>query len=79
MTEQELRALVRRVVADRLGGASAAPGGHHVQAPIPLPDVRTHVSHATFHVAAGSETGGPCLIEPQVSCDHCGYCRSLGH
>ena len=79
MTEQELRQLVRRVVAERLGGASPPTTDSGSQAPLPLLDVRGHASHATFRVAAGSEISGSCLIEPHVSCNHCGYCRSMGH
>ena len=40
MTEQELRQLVRRVVAERLGGASPADDRAGSQAPLPLLDVR---------------------------------------
>jgi len=79
MTEQELRELVRRVIADRLAGGSQTMGAQALPAPMPLRDVRTHASHATFRVPAGSEIGGPCVIEPDVSCDHCGYCKSMGH
>jgi hypothetical protein len=79
MTEQELRELVRRVVADRLAGGSQTMGTQALPAPVLLRDVRTHASHATFRVPAGSEIGGPCVIEPEVSCDHCGYCKSMGH
>ena len=28
---------------------------------------------------AGAELDGPCLIEPAVLCNHCGYCQSYGH
>jgi hypothetical protein len=79
MTDEELRHLVRRVVADRLGTAAHPSGtlGHHT--PVTLLDARAHTSHGTFRVPAGSETGGPCVIEPAVPCDHCGYCKSLGH
>ena len=79
MTEQELRQLVRRVVAERLGGASPATTGPGSHSPLPLLEAREHASHATFRVAAGSEISGSCVIEPRVSCDHCGYCRSMGH
>ena len=79
MTDQELRQLVRRVVADRLGAAPYASGGHETGAAPLLVDVRAHASHAVFRVPAGSETGGPCVIQPEVSCDHCGYCKSMGH
>jgi len=79
MSEQELRELVRRVLAERLAEGSQSTAGHASSAPMPLRDVRTHASHATFRVPAGSEIGGPCVIEPDVSCDHCGYCKSMGH
>jgi hypothetical protein len=26
-----------------------------------------------------TEPGAPCLIEPAVRCNQCGYCLSLGH
>lgn len=79
MTEQELRALVREAIArhaastgggstdaSRLGGSSFAT-------------VRLHSSHAIFPIAAGADGDGVCIIEPAVSCNHCGYCKSLGH
>ena len=24
-------------------------------------------------------TGDACVIEPRVTCNHCGYCKSHGH
>jgi hypothetical protein len=38
---------------------------------------RTHSSHAIFAVVPAGD--GECIIEPAVRCDHCGYCKSLGH
>jgi len=32
-----------------------------------------------FILPAGSDGDGPCLIEPAVMCNHCGYCKSYGH
>jgi hypothetical protein len=75
MTEQELRALVRDAVARHMGGTQAAASA--TGAPVVL--LRQHASHALFAVPAGSETDGPCLIEPTVMCNHCGYCKSMGH
>lgn len=74
MTEQELRALVREVVAREMGGTSPAPAR-------PMPDGRRgrpHASHVMFVLPAGSNDGA-CVIEPAVPCNHCGYCRSYGH
>lgn len=70
MTEQELRALVREAVARHTGSAKGAS---------PLASVRHHASHALFVLPAGNDTGGPCIIEPAVTCTHCGYCKSYGH
>jgi hypothetical protein len=30
-------------------------------------------------VPAGADGDGLCIIEPAVACNHCGYCKSLGH
>ena len=79
MTDEELRYLVRRVVADRLGSGPQASGAHALHVPATVLDVQSHASHATFRVPDGSETGGPCVIEPAVPCNHCGYCKSMGH
>jgi hypothetical protein len=38
-----------------------------------------HASHGMFMLPAGADTDGPCLIEPAVMCNHCGYCKSYGH
>jgi len=71
MTEQELRALVRGVIAQQAG--TVAPPN---PAAIPLPNVRQHASHALFVIPAQGEA---CVIEPGVTCNHCGYCKSYGH
>ena len=81
MTEQELRQLVRGVIAERSTEvrlkadttwrpASAGPPDPTV---IPL---RDHASHGLFVIPAQGES---CLIEPAVTCNHCGYCKSYGH
>ncbi len=36
-----------------------------------------HSSHGQFPVTGTPD--GACVIEPDVRCDHCGYCKSLGH
>lgn len=75
MNESELRALVRDVIARRQSDVAAADvrGGEGVRL------VREHSSHAMFTLPAGMDSGGPCLIEPAVMCNHCGYCKSYGH
>jgi hypothetical protein len=80
MTEQELRALVRQAIAHHLPGGSpesraipARPSA--VEAPASFH--RQHISHGMFTLPA--EPGGPCVIEPAVTCNHCGFCKSYGH
>jgi hypothetical protein len=71
MTEQELRALVRDAIAKQLGGRSpAAPGM------VPAHFSRDHASHERLELPA---PGPECIIEPSVTCNHCGYCKSYGH
>ena len=85
MTEQELRALVRDAIARHTGAASdrTRPAGTLETAGRVLLDppsrVLTHASHGLFVLSAGADTDGPCIIEPAVTCNHCGYCKSYGH
>ena len=76
MTEEELRVLVRTAIARvRTGTVPRAASGGQVL----LDAADQHVSHAIFPVASGADGEGPCIIEPAVMCNHCGYCKSLGH
>ena len=80
MTDDELRALVRDAIARHLGGAAqpAQPvSGAGGVAPAPL--WRSHPSFGKFLVPRGDDEGGPCIIEPSVHCNHCGFCQSYGH
>ena len=73
MNEEALRALIRETVARHLTAESPSP-----QPPVRTEPVafRTHASHFRYALPA---SGGPCLIEPAVTCNHCGYCESHGH
>jgi hypothetical protein len=68
MNEEALRQMVRQAVAKRLERSTDT-----VEVPVEL--IR-HSSHYRYALAA---SGGPCLIEPKVQCNHCGYCESHGH
>jgi hypothetical protein len=77
MTEEELRSLVRQAIARQASAPVAATSvGGGLQASAPL---RLHPSHGLFMVPMGSDADGPCIIEPSVMCNHCGYCKSYGH
>ena len=67
MDEQALRELVRQTVARTLATASEPPRV------LPL------TAHASHYQYALPGSGGPCIIEPSVTCNHCGYCQSHGH
>jgi hypothetical protein len=78
MTEQELRALVRDAIA-RHGQLAPAEPRPDASVGRPAALLRAHSSHAQFILPAGMDTDGPCLIEPAVQCNHCGFCKSYGH
>jgi hypothetical protein len=74
MNEDQLRALVRDAVARHLEGGPGRFGPPaHAGQPLTL---SSHASHYRYSLP---ESGGPCLIEPTVQCNHCGYCQSHGH
>ena len=77
MNEQELRSIVRDAIARHAAEAGVARAAS--PSAIPFAVTRQHASHALFAVPAGADSGGPCVIEPAVACNHCGYCKSYGH
>ena len=73
MTEQELRALVRDAIAKHAGRAAEPQ-------PARTAFSRLHPSHELIALPARADTDdGVCIIEPAVACNHCGYCKSVGH
>jgi hypothetical protein len=85
MDEQAVRALVRDAIARHGGqGLPAQLGGLQARPPyVPTPSRQaalrshTHPSHVLF--AGLINVSDACVIEPAVTCDHCGYCKSHGH
>lgn len=86
MDEQTLRALVRAAIARHHGPGGVEPAGPPplplaAVAPMPVAVVAlpgAHVSVARFElprVPGQSE----CVIEPAVTCHHCGHCLCYGH
>lgn len=71
MNEDALRALVRETLA-RLDSTR----GERPPDPGTLLQFTSHPSHYQY---ALQPSEGPCIIEPDVQCNHCGYCQSHGH
>jgi len=67
MNEDQIRSVIRDVLAAR-GIAPATP-----QPP------RSHPSLVRLSMVVPTELGSPCVIEPNVGCNQCGYCVSMGH
>ncbi|MEN3338182.1 MAG: hypothetical protein V7647_1858 [Acidobacteriota bacterium] len=71
MNEDALREMIRQAVARRLEAAPDTDRGGR-----PVAAAALDMSHARYALEG---TDGPCLIEPSVACNHCGYCESHGH
>jgi hypothetical protein len=67
MTDEEIRDVVRQVLAAR--GLPAAPALRPAM----------HASHVRLQMVSPTPAGSPCVIEPAVACNNCGYCLSMGH
>ena len=78
MNEHELRSIVRDAIARHAAESGVVRAANSPAVPFAVV-TRQHASHALFAVPSGSDTGGACVIEPAVACDHCGYCKSYGH
>ena len=76
ISEQELRDMIRSAIARLAGGGDARAPQLPPQADAG-PVVHIHSSHGQFLVTGTPD--GACVIEPDHRCDHCGYCKSLGH
>ena len=81
MDEEQVRALVRQAIARHMAsGAALAPvAALRTEAPSAADGHgAAGISHARFALPrpAGEVE---CLIEPAVTCNHCGYCQCYGH
>jgi hypothetical protein len=70
VNEDALRALVRDTIArlqTRQEDVRDAPRLLHL------------ASHPSNYQYDLPPSDGPCIIEPGVQCNHCGYCQTHGH
>jgi|SoiMethySBSTD1v2_1073268.scaffolds.fasta_scaffold2054458_2 hypothetical protein len=82
MNEDQLRTLVRAAVAKHLGRSAPPPASFPGPAALAPSHAATiiaapHASHAVY--LALVNTSEACVIEPDVPCTHCNYCKSHGH
>jgi hypothetical protein len=90
VNDDQLRALIRDAVARHVGGspdsslASREPGLTGAVSRLEPQGLAVrpqalvaHPSH--YQYLALVNVGEACVIEPDVTCNHCGYCRSHGH
>lgn len=84
MDEQQIRLLVRQAIARHMGppeAPAAVTRATAVAPPAVMPapaGAAAHAAFARFHlVRPAGET--ECLIEPTVTCNHCGHCQCYGH
>jgi hypothetical protein len=75
VNEDALRALVRETLA-RLNAGAISSNAPQPPDPGTLLQFTSHPSHYQY---ALQPSDGPCIIEPGVRCNHCGYCQSHGH
>jgi hypothetical protein len=72
MNEDALRAIIRDTIARVSARTSEPPGS--------LESGLLHMTpHPSNYQYALPPSDGPCIIEPGVACNHCGYCQTHGH
>jgi len=68
MTDDDIRIVIHEVLAAR----GLSPQAHQNVVP-------THSSHVRLGMVVATAPGSPCVIEPGVGCNRCGYCVSMGY
>lgn len=82
MTDDEIRSLVRVAIQKHLGTPAVAQPDvasafRRTDAPPPQPPTLAITFSRYALPRAADDT--MCLIEPAVTCNHCGYCQCHGH
>jgi hypothetical protein len=81
MTDEELRAIIRQAVQRHVGaGASPLdpPKLATVLASEGGPQRLQSISFGQYSLERAADDT-MCIIEPAVSCNHCGFCKCHGH
>ena len=72
MNEDALRAIIRDTIARVSARSGDAPQRDE-------PARLTFTPHPSSYRYALPPSDGPCIIEPGVACNHCGYCETHGY
>jgi len=80
MNDEELRLLIREAIQRHMG-AEPGPGSGTIRLKPDAPlsaSAPVSISFGQYRLerAQGDTT---CLIEPDVQCNHCGFCKCHGH
>jgi hypothetical protein len=75
LSEDDLRGMIREAIA-RQRGTGRIDGASPLHSTLDV-TLHQHPSHGLLPLVPAG--GGECMIEPSVRCNHCGYCKSLGH
>jgi hypothetical protein len=78
MNDEELRALIRAAIQRHLGDSQAQRSAFAHAHPSELRPDGPPVS-MTFGQYQLERTDTMCIIEPDVRCNHCGFCKCHGH
>ena len=76
MDEQQLRGLVREAIARHLGPTAPAPAVLAGVVAAPSDAIAVAVARFDLPRPPGEVD---CVIEPSVTCTHCGHCLCYGH
>lgn len=81
MTDDEIRSLVRVAIQKHLGSSSTAQpkveSGFSRTDAAPQPPLLSITFSRYALPRAADDT--MCIVEPAVTCNHCGYCQCHGH
>ena len=75
MNEDALRAIIR----DTIARVAAQAGDAQVGDAPRLLEMSPRAPHPSAYQYALPPSDGPCIIEPGVACNHCGYCQTHGY
>ena len=80
MTDDEVRGLVRLAIQKHLGSAADVASGcrRTEMAPPPPQPPPSSISFGRYSLPRAADDT-MCLIEAEVTCNHCGYCQCHGH